>query len=134
VAEYVAPNNQNCRIKCPGSGGAVYIPPYTCHTWCDSVESAIAAFTTALRTPAGWDFKSNLTARFSGEQASEIASTLIRADSAPPPSDVRNTLSDMVFLGSQNIPLEFDVVWKNEMFSQALVILLSELQNAIRLR
>jgi hypothetical protein len=131
VTEYVAPNNPNCRIQCPDTGGAVYIPPYTCHTWCDNAEPATAAFISGLGSPDGWDFRSSLTAKFRGGQVSEIASAILNIQTVPipPPSD--STLASLATLGSLNPSIEFHVVWENENFRRALMILLSELLKAI---
>jgi hypothetical protein len=116
---YYDPQHPDCRIDCPGPGGAAFLPPYTCVTWCDDPEKLIDAFLDALPRD-GWRFKSSVQAVWKGQYVIRIAETLLNYRRPAPPDLARTALNSMAQLGRDNGTMQFAVAWSNLRFSAAL--------------
>lgn len=117
---YIAPSNPDCRIDCPGAGGAAFIPPYTCVRWCGDPEPLSNAFAEALQRE-GWQFQSTMHAVLQGRQVGRIAETIRRH--GPSPWPLRWPFATIIRISREYEMMDFEVVWPLIRFGSALRIL-----------
>jgi hypothetical protein len=106
---YIDPHNSDCRITCPGNGGAAFIPPYTCVTWCDNPAPLIDALSSAVQE-RGWTSRSSIHARLLGMHAAALARALQTV--RPVPSQVGNALESIIGLGGIAPETGFPIAWQ----------------------
>jgi hypothetical protein len=116
---YVAPDHPECRIDCPGKGGASFIPPYSCVTWCDQPEALIQALGTAVQQD-GWSFQSSLHGVLRGADAKQLALALLSSGFNAVPASIRQDLGTVRDIGGNFDESVFQVSWLTLPFEEAL--------------
>jgi hypothetical protein len=116
---YIAPAHPDCRKECPGTGGAVYIPPHTCRAWCDDPEPVVQAFSAALAKD-GWRFKSTLRGAWIGAHAKRVGHSLLNYSNPAPPDWIRRTIEQIIELGGKYPETIFGMAWPMLRFGPAL--------------
>jgi hypothetical protein len=126
---YVDPHNPDCRITCAGTGGAAFIPPYTCVTWCDDPEPLIKALSDLVRD-SGWQSRSSLRANLLGSHARGIAQALINLR-LQPLRPTANALQTIVNLSEVHARRTFRIAWDNLTVSTAMQIIAASIQDQL---
>jgi hypothetical protein len=125
------PHHPDCSIRCEGTGGASFIPPFRCVTWCGDATAIIRAYDETI-AQEGWGFVSSLRADWSGWQAMEIAERL-RGHDRPPPDAVVDALKQISQIGSDWRDRTFSLAWPVLPFPWALRVALVSMRGSLEL-
>lgn len=126
------PHHPDCRIQCEEpTGGAKFIPPYRCVTWCGDVATLIRAYDEVV-SQMGWDFPSSLRANWSGRQAIEIAEHLL-GHSRPPPGAVVESLKEIAGIAADWRDRIFPLAWPILPFPWALRVAAISMRGGLEL-
>lgn len=127
---YVDPNNPDCSIECDGEGGASFLAPFECFTWCDDEVEVLVARVGQSVGLLGWSGTWRFNGTLRGVHINRIASTLMRYDPHPV---TRSNLTILRVYGEQNPSRRYRMSWSDLPIYFAIEVILIHIRAAIEL-